>query len=318
VYPDAFLQRKFLDRPEGWEWFQMSLNENRRSRGGYLEDIHVDEMVRDWPAEIREVRVEGKFAGFQGAVWPMFSVRHIVRPFRIPASWQRYIFIDFGWTDPFVALWQARSPEGQWAVCHEYYQARRLYDEHADQIWQRGSKFWSPQECRAILADPEDLQGRQELARRGIHCQPFSKGKYSLMKGIDLLGTLMNDWRPALHGVDSPDGKMPAWVVFEGCDNAIREHASYQWSESSRRGLANSPNRDLPRMRDDHTCDANRGGIFTVERQMGNVPEDYRHVDAKAVRDDSGRPVKSLMRSRFISLEDKPVSGGAIWQLPSP
>ena len=38
---------------------------------------------------------------------------HVVDPFDIPTDWSRYLSIDFGYTNPFVAQWWALDHDGR-------------------------------------------------------------------------------------------------------------------------------------------------------------------------------------------------------------
>src|SRR5690606_41109593 len=56
---------------------------------------------------------------------------HVVDTFPIPDHWTRYLAVDFGYTNPFVALWWAEDPDGRLYLYRVIYHTRRTVDQHA-------------------------------------------------------------------------------------------------------------------------------------------------------------------------------------------
>lgn len=71
---------------------------------GYIDRLHMvgsPELVRAW--------LEGDFEIHQGAYFPEYGQRHIIEPFPIPKHWTRYMGFDWGYRNPFCAVWGAVS-----------------------------------------------------------------------------------------------------------------------------------------------------------------------------------------------------------------
>jgi len=103
IMPQTFLEERIEELPATDEIFHFNLNDNRKSRGGFIEDQRIDNMIAEWPDGVQATRIEGKFASYYGAVYKNFNRSiHVIKPFRIPDGWTLYRGIDFGFTNPFV------------------------------------------------------------------------------------------------------------------------------------------------------------------------------------------------------------------------
>ena len=135
IIPQGWLQERVDGLPDTDDVFYADLKDNRKSRGGYIADEEIDAMIAQWPAEVQETRVKGRFAAFAGAVYKTFNRKiHVIEPFDIPKAWTRYRAIDWGFNNPFVCLWLARDPDRRWYIYAEHYQARETLAYHAERI----------------------------------------------------------------------------------------------------------------------------------------------------------------------------------------
>lgn len=91
----------------------------------------------------RDRFVLGLWVAFDGYVFDCFDPRLHVRARPAdwwngypPPTWKRYRSIDFGFTNPFVFQWWARSPDGVWWLYREVYHSQRFIREHRETIRQ--------------------------------------------------------------------------------------------------------------------------------------------------------------------------------------
>jgi len=148
--------------------------------------------------------VLGKWARAEGLCFPMWDpAQHVVPPpvewsewngFP-PPDWPRYRGIDFGYRNPFVCLWVARSPEGVDFVYREWSQSERLVEDHAQVIRDLEAKelaalrsapaldgdraiafrpYLSELHIRDAFAD-HDAEDAATLARHGVRTRPARK-----------------------------------------------------------------------------------------------------------------------------------------------
>ena len=92
--------------------------------------------------------------------------KHVVEPFDIPFDWTRWVVVDYGFADPFCALWFARDPKdkGRIYVYREAYQRGLRDEEQADwiQALNKGEKI------RWYVGDPSMFNRRTEQNKPSI------------------------------------------------------------------------------------------------------------------------------------------------------
>jgi phage terminase large subunit len=77
----------------------------------------------------------GRWVAAEGLIYEGFDPAvHLVDAFPIPASWQRWWVVDFGFTNPFVLQCWAEDPDGRLWLYREIYRTRRLVEDHARDI----------------------------------------------------------------------------------------------------------------------------------------------------------------------------------------
>lgn len=246
VVPQVLLEERMEDLPATDEIFHFNLNNNRKSRGGYIADERIDDMIAEWPEEVQATRIQGLFASFYGAVYKSFNRKiHVIKPFKIPEGWTLYRGIDFGFTNPFVCLWMAKDKDENWYVYREYYRAKTGIQEHIVNIKARSSQ----EVYQGTFADPENAEDRNELRKAGI---PTKIARNAVARGIELVQSKLKV---------KANGK-PSLYIFDTCRYSSREMAMYQYPK----GTASRDPADLPIPKDDHTLDVIRYIINTEAR----------------------------------------------------
>jgi len=247
IVPQVLLEERIEDLPDTDEIFHFNLNDNRKSQGGYIEDERIDNMIDEWPEEVQAPRIEGLFASYYGAVYKSFNRKtHVIKPFKIPEDWTLYRGIDFGFTNPFVCLWAAKDKDENWYVYREYYKAKTGIQEHIVNIKARSHR----EKYVATFADTEDPEKIYvDLRNAGIKAIGARK---DVDRGIELVQSKFKVKR---------NGK-PSLYIFNTCRNTAREHAMYQHSQST----ATRESNNAVLKKDDHTCDALRYVLYSVER----------------------------------------------------
>lgn len=227
--------------------FHADLNDNRVSRGGYVRDAEIDALIAEWPEEVQATRIRGEFAAFLGAVYKSFRRDLHVRHLDVPPDWQWYRGIDFGFNNPFVCLWIAHGPDRQWHVAAEHYQPRESLAWHARQIRRLDGQVQRRHRYVATWAD-HDAQDVYELRQLGLETLPANK---DVRLGIEVVQAALKV---------QADGR-PRLTVEPACRHLIRELINYRWRE----GTETADPRDEPEKKDDHTLDALRYVLYSVE-----------------------------------------------------
>lgn len=244
IIPQPWLEERIESLPDTDEVFYANLNDNRKSRGGYIDDREIDLMISQWPAEVQETRIKGLFAAFAGAVYKTFNRSvHVINSFKIPPEWPRYRAIDFGFNNPFACLWLARDPDRRWYVYAEHYQARESLSFHAERIKQ----ISGVERYRATWAD-HDSQDRYELKKLGITTLAARKDIRLGIETVQAVLKIQNDGKPRLF-------------IFKNCVNTRKEISGYKWAE----GTEGRDPKDEPLKVNDHTPDCLRYCIYSTE-----------------------------------------------------
>lgn len=247
IIPQPYLEDRIDDLPGTDDIFFVNLNWNRKSRGGYIDDDRVDELINDWAEEVQATRVEGKFSSFFGAVYKGFNKKvNVIKPFDIPSDWPRYRGFDFGFTNPFACVWLTKNPDKNiWYVYREYYKAKTGIREHIARV----KRLSGREVYTASYADPENAEDRSELRKAGI---PTLKAKKNVARGIELVQSKLKQ----------VEGKARLYIC-SNCPHTIKEFVLYKYATPT----SNREASDVPIPKWDHTLDAIRYVIYTIERK---------------------------------------------------
>lgn len=145
---------------------------------------------------------EGRWVAAEGLVYTFDRALHLINAFPIPPEWPRYQAIDFGFTNPFVALWVATDGDGRVHLYRQHYQTKRLVSDHGALIkrverWTDDEGQPNPERERiqARLAD-HDAEDRATLAAMGIGTMPGPKSVRPGIEAVEELLKVAGDGRP--------------------------------------------------------------------------------------------------------------------------
>jgi len=245
ILPQPWLEERVGNPPATDEVFYANLNDNRKSRSGYIDDAEIDAMVAEWPLEVQATRIEGRFASFFGAVYKTFDKGvHVCEPFTIPDGWRKFRGIDFGFNNPFGVLWAALSDDNVWVIYAEHYKSQETLRYHSERIHacSNGDRY------EATYAD-HDAQGRRELQELGIETTPARKAVNDGIEKVQQALKVQANGKPRLR-------------IFKSCHNLIRELGGYRYPD----GTDSKDPKDEPLKVNDHLVDALRYIIYSTER----------------------------------------------------
>lgn len=192
--------------------------------------------------------IEGDFVAFEGLVYRVDS-NHCVE---YPATtlWREVIGgIDWGYSNPAVALPIGVDGDGRVAVLDECYQRQLRSDDFFARIVELTRRYQVTQ-WYAGPDEPEHIRSLQDLFdEKGLACT-VSPADNRITPGIEAVRQ-----RLALQG----DGR-PRLTFSPLCINLKAEFSSYQYGtkEASERNSDEKPLKQF-----DHACDSLRYGIFS-------------------------------------------------------
>jgi PBSX family phage terminase large subunit len=189
----------------------------------------------------------GQFVQREGLVYNEFEPDlHVIPAFEIPASWNKFAGLDFGYSMPTAVICIAEDPETNlFYVYKEYYKTEPSLKGIAQFIQNEGLKY--------ILADSQGAQQIAEL-QRYYGCRNIHQADKSVDIGIQRIRALLKQGRIKF---------------FEGrCVNTIDEMETYHYAANS---LEKADGKDKPVKKHDHAMDALRYAFSKVTR--GIYPE---------------------------------------------
>jgi phage terminase large subunit len=236
----SWLHRCFvLANDPDYQVFTSATRENTFLSQGYVEGLERQWAGTPWGDQ----ELLGKFTRLEGLVFPQFAEMHVVESHEVPASWETGCAIDFGYTNPFCALFGAADSDGRIVIYDEWYAAQTLLLRHAAEIAARGPVGW--------YVSDHDSQDNAELRALGIFP---SRAKKDVSVGLQRIAA-----RLAVQG----DGR-PRLTIFKTCTNLIRELGSYVW-QPEREG---KDAKEEPSKVDDHAVDALRYLVMRFDRKV--------------------------------------------------
>jgi PBSX family phage terminase large subunit len=231
--------------PSGFNWVherwtaedpQYELINSSTVDNTYLPGEYLADLESSYSGEFAQQELHGQFVAFEGLVYSEFRRGVHVVDGELPDSYQRVRAIDFGYTNPFVALWGAIDEDGRLYIYDEHYQRRELIAHHAEQIKARGPVEWT-------VAD-HDAQDNAELRQLDIATTRARKDVLAGIQKVKARMIVQQDGRPRLY-------------IHERCVNLLKEIGMYRWKESA--------TKEEPVKENDHAMDALRYMVMQLD-----------------------------------------------------
>lgn len=197
-----FIQARVTDTPQLGEEYRLNL-------------AGLDE-------KLRKAMEEGDWETFEGQVFPELSWdRHVVQPIELPASWRRYVGVDWGYTAPWATGWFALDEDGRVWIYREIYetqvgeadQAKRILaaEDDGEQISVRyaDDAMWATRGDAKPIADV--------YAENGCALTPAGKGPGSRVAGWQRLHSYLKDAPACPHHRALGWDMCPKLHVFSTC-----------------------------------------------------------------------------------------------------
>lgn len=171
-----------------------------------------------------------------------------------PPDWRVYRSIDFGYNNPFVCQFWARSPDDELVMFREIYESELLIEEAAERIREVTNDEWI---LENTFSD-HDAQENETLKKHGVLTQ---NAKKDVQAGIDAVKSRMREderGRARLYimngaRIHPPDAELN---LDDKPLKTVEEIPSYAWKNDSE---------DKPKKENDHGMDAMRYMIYSLD-----------------------------------------------------
>lgn len=207
---------------------------------------------------LRDRFLLGKWTQAEGAVYDEFDESvHVIKPFEISKKWDRYRAVDFGYNNPFVCLWAARDPDGNFYVYRELYRTRGIVEDHAREI-----KALSEGETYVDTIADHDAEDRATLERHGITTNPADKEVSAGINMVKEFLRIQGNGKPRLFIFADTigDRRDPELESRKVPTCLLEEFPAYVWSRTT----DGRTSKEQPVKEFDHALDALRYLLFTV------------------------------------------------------
>ena len=99
-----------------YTYIPANVYDNKFTEQGYIDTL------KSLPTAKRKAWLEGSWDVFEGQVFDEWSTAtHVVKPFKIPDDWKRWIAMDWGSNKPFSVGWYAQDFDGRTYLYRELY-----------------------------------------------------------------------------------------------------------------------------------------------------------------------------------------------------
>lgn len=187
----------------------------------------------------------GQFGKMQGLVFPDVP---LCQSKALPQRTKYYAGIDWGFTDPFVLVVRAVTPDGVHYRVDEYYKVGAIASEIFSAVKSRHALYKFEQ----IWADPSRPEYITELSNTGI---PVYPGNNDIRLGIDRQTELM---------------RTQNWFMFSDMNpNGRDEYETYHYPEPKDRTFDQDQKEQKPVDAWNHGCDADRYCTMGILEDVG-------------------------------------------------
>ncbi len=231
----------------------------------HLPEGYVQNMLDSWSEERIKREVMGSWDAFQGQVYTEFErSKHVVKPFKIPDEWTKFIGLDHGYRNPACAVWCAMDYDSNIYAYREFYhnewiieeivRGRKDSGENGLIQLNQGEKF------DAIYIDPSTRADRGKESDYTTYLESIPKdwslvpANNEVAPGIDRIKQLLKP--------DQRSGK-PRMFIFDTCVNLVEQMAQYRYEELTPGQELNKNIKESPVKKDDHAVDALRYAIMS-------------------------------------------------------
>jgi hypothetical protein len=179
------------------------------------------------PEKLRKAYLEGDWTVFAGQVFDEWRHdRHVMKPFTIPESWQRYNGIDWGYAAPWCTLWAAADEDSRVYFYRELYatgvgetdQAKRILAAEAG--GELVAARYADDAMWATRGQEKPIS--QVYAENGCHLEQAGKGAGSRITRVQRMHSYLAEGPACPHHRSLGWDTCPMLHVFPGCGNLIR------------------------------------------------------------------------------------------------
>ena len=234
------LDNPYFDKANTGEW--------EHSRRQHEKDGKMDEWLQEW---------EAQFSTPQKLIYRNFNPDiHVVHPRDVPEQGTDALAMDFGWNDPFAAVFVRIDFDGNWWV---YDEIKKPELDTEKEVKALRSKMGDRRFAR-IIGDSNNKTEIANLRRHRIWVTPVRKLSGSVEGGLKMVRSLLE--------VRESTGK-PKMYISAACRELIKEMEAYEYETDAFGGVLEYP-KDK---QEDHLMDALRYIVLEFDQASKPPPK---------------------------------------------
>jgi PBSX family phage terminase large subunit len=242
----------------------------------HLPEGYVQNMLDSWSEERIKREVMGSWDAFAGQIYNEFERgKHVIKPFRVPEEWTKFVGLDHGYRNPTCAIWCAMDYDGNIYAYREFYQAEWIIEEIVKGRKDTGqlglTQLALGEKLEGIWVDPSTKADRGKESDYTTYLEYLPKD-WSLIPANNEVANGIDRVKQYLKP-DQRTGK-PRLFIFETCSNLIEQMAQYRYEELTPGQEMNKNMKESPVKKDDHAVDA-------LRYAMMSRPEEPKLADLK-------------------------------------
>jgi phage terminase large subunit len=240
-----WVKRLFIDKdyrgsenPDDYLFIPSNVYENK-----YLmeHDPNYVRVLENLPEDRKQAMLYGNWDIFDGQFFPEFDRNiHVIEPFDIPDSWNKYIALDYG-LDMFAVIFVAIDTKGKAYVYNEIHKSDLIVSE-ARQILK---SYMRNKEYKEIYAPPDLWNRNRDTGKSTM--EMFLEGGISFSKASNNreAGWLaVKEWikkKKTRHEQTGEEITTTDLYIFNNCKNLIRCLPQLQHDEKNPNDVATEP-----------------------------------------------------------------------------
>lgn len=208
---------------------------------------------------VRRARLrDGRWVSAEGAVYDEYSAHvHLIDPFPVPLHWRRFVSVDFGFVNPFVAQFWAVDDDGRLYLYREVYMSQRLVEDHAREL----KRLAGSERIEFVVSD-HDAEDRATLERHWRKTIPAHKEVSPGIQAVQARLRVQRDGKPRLFFMRGALVEVDSRLEDEHKPTStVSEITAYVWQK----GADGKPLKEAPVKVDDHGQDAMRYAVAQLD-----------------------------------------------------
>jgi len=242
--------------PKGFDWIYDEFIENKTSDHWsisfassdnlFLSHKYIESIKRNYSGSFLRQEFYGEFVGFEGLVYPEFKAQqHVFNGSLDPDKVKRIVVgIDWGYTNPSVALFIAVDKDDNMAVMEEIYIRRQDIENFIALIKQVDERYYNryKMHCSTFYCDPSEPMFIEKFMKSGLRAV---KADNEIMAGINAVASRLSN---------------NTLTFNENCMNTITEARQYRYPDTP----DGKTEKEQPLKINDHCMDALRYAVFNM------------------------------------------------------